>query len=239
VAFLNVPPLPALPEPLRGKSVIALRGCYCGESPGDGEELVRPMREELGEPIMDTFGLMPYAAMDSISMDPVDPMGARQHSEMLSELSPEAIQTLVEVAGAGSGSPLIMLELRQLGGALARTAEHLSTMGKGDSKFIMNGIGPAFTPEMAEGVVAYLARVADATRSFQTGDTYVNFMELEGASAERVKAAYAPEDFERLVALKDRYDPHNVFRFNRNIAPPRRNTKGRKEDRGPSGHRSR
>jgi hypothetical protein len=66
---------------------------------------------------------------------------------------------------------LILLEIRQLGGALARTAEHLSTMGKGDSKFIMNGIGPAFTPEMAEGVVAYLARVADATRSFQTGDT--------------------------------------------------------------------
>ena len=62
-------------------------------------------------------------------------------------------------------------------------------------------------------------RVADATRPFQTGDTYVNFMELEGASAERVKAAYAPEDFERLVALKDRYDPQNVFCFNRNIAP--------------------
>ncbi|MBA3617005.1 MAG: FAD-binding oxidoreductase [Actinomycetota bacterium] len=219
VAFLNVPPLPALPEPLRGKSVIAVRGCYCGESPQTGEELLRPLREELGEPIMDTFGMMPYAAMDSISMDPVDPMGARQHSEMLSELSPEAIETLVEVAGAGSGSPLILLELRQLGGALARNAEHLSTMGKGDSKFIMNGIGPAFTPEMAEGVMAYLARVADATRPFQTGDTYVNFMELEGASAERVKAAYAPEDFERLVALKDRYDPQNVFRFNRNIAP--------------------
>jgi hypothetical protein len=64
-------------------------------------------------------------------------------------------------------------------------------------------------------------RVADATRPFQTGDTYVNFMELEGASAERVKAAYAPEDFERLVALKDRYDPQNIFRFNRNIAPSR------------------
>src|SRR5215211_1023340 len=55
VAFLNVPPLPALPEPLRGKSVIALRGCYCGESPQAGEELVRPLREELGDPIMDTF----------------------------------------------------------------------------------------------------------------------------------------------------------------------------------------
>ena len=79
------------------------------------------------------FGMMPYAAMDSISMDPVDPMGVRQHSEMLGDLSPEAIQTLVEVAGAGSGSPLIVLEIRQLGGALARDAEHLSTMGKGDS----------------------------------------------------------------------------------------------------------
>jgi hypothetical protein len=170
---------------------------------------------------MDTFGMMPYAAMDSISMDPVDPMGARQHSEMLGDLSPEAIRTLVEVAGAGSGSPLILLELRQLGGALARNAAHLSTMGKGDSRYIWNGVGAAFTPEMAEGVVAHLARVTDATRPFQTGDTYVNFMELDDASAERVKAAYAPEDFERLVALKDRYDPQNVFRFNRNIAPSR------------------
>ena len=219
VAFLNIPPLPALPEPLRGRSVIALRGCYCGESPGAGEELLRPVREELGETIMDTFGPMPFAAMDSISMDPVDPMGARQHSEMLGDLSPEVIETLVEVAGAGSESPLILLELRQLGGALARTADRLSTMGVGDSKFIMNGVGPAFTPEMAEGVLAYLAHVAEATHPFQTGDTYVNFMELEGASPERVKAAYAPEDYERLVALKDRYDPDNLFRFNRNIAP--------------------
>jgi FAD/FMN-containing dehydrogenase len=72
---------------------------------------------------------------------------------------------------------------------------------------------------MAEGVMAYLASLTEATRAFQTGDTYVNFMELDGASAERVKAAYAPEDYERLVALKDRYDPQNLFRFNRNIAP--------------------
>lgn len=221
VAFLNIPPLPFLPEPLQGRSVITVRGCYSGEKPEDGEELFRPMREKFGEPIMDTFGVMPYAAMDSISMDPVDPMGAIQHSEMLRDLSPEAIDTLVEVAGADSGSPLIMLEIRQLGGALARTPEGLNPMGSGDAKFIMNGIGATFTPEMAEGVKAHIARVVEATREYQTGDTYVNFMELGGASEDRVRAAYPPEDWDRLVALKDRYDPENLFRFNRNIAPSR------------------
>jgi hypothetical protein len=168
---------------------------------------------------MDTFGVMPYAAMDAISMDPVDPMGAIQYSELLRDLTPEAVDSLVEVAGAGSGSPLIMLELRQLGGAISRKSDRLNPMGSGEAGFIMNGVGATFTPEMAEGVRAHLSRVAEATRPYQTGDTYVNFMELDYASADRVKAAYPPEDFERLVALKDRYDPENVFRFNRNIAP--------------------
>lgn len=218
VAFLNIPPLPFVPEPLRGKSVVTLRACYCGEKLKDGEALIRPLRE-MGEPIMDTFSVMPYAAMDAISMDPVDPMGAVQHSEMLRDLTPEAIDTLVRVAGAGSGSPLIMLEIRQLGGALARTPGRLCPMGRGEARFSMNMVGAAFTPEMAEGVKAHVFRVTEATRGFQTGDTYVNFMELDGAGEERVRAAYPPEDWERLVALKDRYDPENLFRFNRNIAP--------------------
>ena len=218
VAFLNVPPLPDVPEPLRGGSFVVVRGCYSG-APEDGEEMFRSVREEVGDPVMDTFGVMPVAAMDAISMDPVDPIGAVQHSEMLRDLSPEAIDALVEVAGPGSGSPLIMLEIRQLGGALARVPDRLCSMGGGEAKYIMNGVGAAFTPEMAEGVKAHLARVGEATRAHQTGETYVNFMELDAAGEDRVRAAYPPEDFERLVALKDRHDPDNLFRFNRNIAP--------------------
>ena len=219
VTFLNVPPLPDIPEPLRGGSFVVVRGCYSGENPEDGEEMFRPVREEIGEPVMDTFGVMPVAAMDAISMDPIDPMGAVQHSEMLRDLSPEAIEALIEVAGPDSGSPLIMLEIRQLGGALARVPDRLSPMGGGRARFVMNGVGATFTPEMAEGVKAHIARVNEATREHQTGETYVNFMELDAAGEDRVRAAYPPEDFERLVALKDRHDPDNLFRFNRNIAP--------------------
>ena len=138
---------------------------------------------------------------------------------MLRELTPETRAALVAVAGAGSGSPLIMLELRQLGGALARTSERPYPMGRGDARFLMNAVGATFTPELAEGVKAHLARLSAATRPYQTGETYVNFMELDYASPERVRAAYSPEDWERLVALKDRYDPDNLLRFNRNIAP--------------------
>ena len=112
-----------------------------------------------------------------------------------------------------------MLEVRQLGGALARVPDHLSPMGGGKARYIMNGVGATFTPEMAAGVRAHLARVNEATREHQTGETYVNFMELDATGEDRVRAAYPPEDFERLVALKDRHDPENLFRFNRNIAP--------------------
>jgi FAD binding domain/Berberine and berberine like len=218
VAFMNVPPLPSLPEPLRGRSVVVVKGCYCGEKPADGEEMFRPVREGLGGHIIDTFGELPVAAMDAISKDPVDPMGVIQHAGLLSDLSPEAINALVGVAGAGSGSPLLLVEIRQLGGALARTPEHLSPMGSGDARFSMNAIGATLTPEMAEAVKVHIARLVEATRPYQTGETFINFMEVDPAE-ERVRAAYPPEDWERLVALKDEHDPENLFRFNRNIAP--------------------
>lgn len=217
-AFMNVPPLPFLPEPLRGRSVVVVRGCYCGEQPEDGEELFRPVREGFGKPMMDTFGAMPVAAMDAISKDPVDPMGVIQYAGMLSDVSPKAIDALVEVAGAGSGSRLLMVELRQLGGALTRNPHQPHPMGSGNARFSMNVLGATFTPAMAEGVKTHLARLAEVTRPYQTGATFVNFLEVDPAE-NRVRAAYPPEDWERLVALKHKHDPQNLFRFNRNIPP--------------------
>jgi FAD/FMN-containing dehydrogenase len=224
VALMNIPPRPSLPKPLQGQSVVVVKGCYCGQRLENGEALFRAVREGLGEPIMDTFKALPVAAMDSISMDPVDPMGVIQHAEMLRDLSPEAIDALVRVAGAGSGSPLIMLEIRQLKGALERDLERLHPMGGGPARFSMNAIGATFTPEMGKRVNAHLARLVEATRPYQTGATFLNFME-EDPALDRVRAAYPPEDWERLVALKDAHDPGNLFRFNRNIPPSSRATR--------------
>ena len=112
-----------------------------------------------------------------------------------------------------------MLEIRQLGGALSRPPADLNPMGRSDARFILNGIGATFSPEMAQAVQSYLAYVAEAAKSHADGTQYVNFMDLDGATPQRVRAAYSPEDWERLVALKDKYDPNNTFRFNRNIAP--------------------
>ena len=216
--FLNIPPIPHIPEPLRGGSFISVRGCYCGEPPEAGEELLRPWRE-FGEPVVDTFRVMSYREMDMISMDPADPLGAYTHVEMLGDLTPEAIETLVEVAGVDSGSPLIILELRRLGGALTRPPADLSPIGRRDSRYTLQGVGVTPSPEVAQAVQAHLAYVAEAISPYKTGATYVNFLEQDGASPERVRAAYSPEDWERLVELKDRYDPNNLFRFNRNIPP--------------------
>ena len=91
-------------------------------------------------------------------------------------------------------------------------------MGSGDARFSMNAIGATLTPEMAEAVKVHIARLVEATRPYQTGETFVNFLEVDPAE-ERVRAAYPPEDWKRLVALKDEHDPENLFRFNRNIPP--------------------
>jgi Berberine and berberine like len=203
-------------EPLRGGSFISVRGCYCGEPLEAGEELLKPWRE-FGEPQVDTFGVMPYQQMDMISMDPVDPIGVYTHVELLSDLSSDAIDKLVQLAGVDSESPLVMLELRQLGGALARPPANLSPIGRRDSKVIMFGLGISPTPELAQRLQEHLTYVAEEMRPYETGATYVNFLDLGDWNPERTRASYSPEDWDRLVELKDRYDPDNLFRFNRNI----------------------
>ena len=137
--------------------------------------------------------------------------------ELLRDLTPATIDALVELAGTGSGSPLVMLEVRQLGGALSGPAGALHPMAHTDAAFSLNAIGITPTPERDAAVRAHLKKVEQRLREHVTGDAYVNFLDLEGATPQRIRAAYSGDDWDRLVRLKAHYDPANVFRFNRNI----------------------
>jgi UDP-N-acetylenolpyruvoylglucosamine reductase len=211
-SFVNFPPSPALPEILRGRSVVVIKGCYCGHDLRHGEAIFKPMRK--GDAIMDTFQVMPVHEMDSISNDPVDPMGIMQYGCLLSGLSADAIDTLVQIEGAGSGSPLIMAEIRRLGGALYRDND-INLLGTETALYSINAIGATFDPEK---LTAHFQLIDNSTRPFQTGQTFINFVEVD-PDADRVRSAYTAKDWERLVALKTKYDPTNLFRFNRNIPP--------------------
>ena len=99
-----------------------------------------------------------------------------------------------------------MLEVRQLGGALSGPATALSPMAHTTAGFSLNAIGMTPTPERAAAVAAHLARIEQRIGALATGDTYVNFLDLEGATEKRVRAAYSTADWQRLVRLKDQYD---------------------------------
>jgi FAD/FMN-containing dehydrogenase len=218
VTFRSFPPLASIPEPLRGSSLVALRGCFCGD-PADGASLIDGARKALGPGQVDTFSVMPASKLAAVSMDPVDPLGALSHSELLRGLTPETIDALVDLGGPDAQSPLVMLEVRQLGGALSGPPDALSPMAHTDAGFSLNAIGITPTPEHAVAVVAHLQKLAASMRAHATGESYLNFLDLDGASPERIRAAYSTADWDRLVQLKATYDPQNLFRFNRNVAP--------------------
>ena len=167
---------------------MAIRGAYCGD-PRDGRRLVDEARRALGTAAVDTFVRMHVPAMAAISMDPLQPIGALGHSELLRDLSPGLVDTLVELGGPGS--PLVMLELRQLGGALAGPVGALSPMAHTGASYSLNGIGLTPTPDHAVALRAHLRELASAVRPYATGDTYLNFLDLNSATPQRVRAAYS------------------------------------------------
>lgn len=214
--FMNIPPVPAVPETLRGRSVVAIRGCYCGEEPERGEQLFAPLRT-LSTPIVDSFTIMPVESMGTINNDPVDPVGNLPCGRLVSDLSAQAIGAFVTAVGAGSGSSLLAVEIRTLGAALARETGDLNLMAK-DALFSFNTVGLATDAAATERSKADLSRLLEAVAPYLTRQVFVNFLEVD-ADEQHVRAAYTTGDWQRLTMLKKKYDPQNIFRFNRNIPP--------------------
>jgi len=215
VLLLEFPPLPELPEPLRGRYVVTVRIAYTG-SAADGERLVQPLREA-GSPILDTLGELPYSEVGTIYNDPTDPVPAYDSNSSLRAFDADAVDTLLSLVGPAAGSPLVV-ELRQLGGAYTRPPAVASAVGGRDAAFALFAAG---IPQEGREEALHGAhdRLQEAMRPWATGGMTFNFCGPRDADPERVKLAFTAADHARLAKAKAAYDPDNVFRINHNIPP--------------------
>jgi FAD binding domain len=209
--FLNLPPLPDLPEPLRGRSLVDVTGAFVGD-PAAGEELMRPLRE-IGGAVWDTWEVQPAAALRQLAMDPEQPVPGVGDHVLLGELTPELADALVRVGGMDSGSPLLGFQVRQLGGALGREPDGAGALGSVDGEHIVFGVGAAFDEAARAAVDEHLDLVLSELAPYSTGRRFLNFADRPGD----VSAFFSPEVWRRLTAAKAEYDPGDLFRANHPI----------------------
>jgi len=203
VRFLRPPPMPDVPEPIRDRPLLTIDAACIG-SREEGEATIAPLRE-IGEPIMDTFDQIPTAGLGKIHMDPEQPVPGLGNHATIRELPDEAIDAFVAFAGPESGSPLLLAELRQLGGALERPAEGGGALDKIDAAFVMLGIGLPMTPELGQAIGAHLDRMPEAMGPWAAEGGYFNFAERP-CDADAILPA---ETCAHLAEIKRRYDPES------------------------------
>ena len=206
VVLMNFPPFEEVPEPLRGRSFVIVRGCFDGPVE-EGQALVDTWRA-WAPPAIDLFGPMPFSAVETISNDPVDPMPAAVTTEWLTELSAEVIDSLCAATYPNGGPPaLVFAEVRHVGGAMGR-ADGVTLGGTSDLLLELVGVTP--TPEVAEVVKGVQAGLRRRLAPFTTGGTYLNFTEGEEKQA-RSASGFDAAALERLRAVKAEVDPEDVM----------------------------
>jgi FAD/FMN-containing dehydrogenase len=211
--FLQLPPIPEIPEPLRGGSFVIVEAASL-LGPDATDELLRPLRD-LG-PQMDTFATTPVRELKRLHMDPEHPVPGSGDGALLSDFNDAAIDALVQTAGAGAGSPLLSVEIRHAGGALARKAPGAGALASIDGQFLLFAVGMAMTPEMGAAVRAHVELVQNALARWDSGRSYLNFSEKR----ERGERLFGDVNYRRLQAVKAAVDPDDVFRSNHPVRLP-------------------
>jgi len=205
--LLNFPPIPEVPEPLRGRSFTAIEAIYCGD-PADGEELVGPLRE-LGSVAMDSVAVQPPAGIAELHMDPPEPVPYWGDSILIGELPAAAIDSLLEAVGPGSGSQLLSVELRHCGGALSRTSPGAGALATLPGSFFAFGVGFVPVPEAMARTRGWVGSFKAALEPYDAG-IYLNFAE----EPFEMTKAFPAKTVDRLREVKQRYDPEDLFQSN-------------------------
>jgi FAD/FMN-containing dehydrogenase len=205
--LLQFPPIPEIPEPVRGKSFVVVQAIYLGDEAA-GRPLLAPLRA-LG-PVMDTVETIPVEALSHLHMDPEHPVPGAGDGDLLAELTPEAIDAFVAAVGPGSGSGLLTVELRHLGGALARPRPEHGAIAAFDAEFALFAAGIAPTPELHAKAEADLERLLAAMQPWVARQTYMNFVERR----EDARRFVSEQAYRRLLRIKAAVDPRNLIRSN-------------------------
>jgi FAD/FMN-containing dehydrogenase len=182
----------------------------------EGEALLRPLRE-FGPPLADLVQPMPYTVFQQI-LDPLNPPGNRVYwkSAVLQRLDDDAIDTIVEHAAAPA-SPLSAAIIEYYGGAANRVGAGETAYPLRDAEYSLNAVSAWTDPAQDAANIRWARRLWEAVWPFSPGSVYVNFLGADEGD-DRVRAAYGP-NYDRLAAIKARYDPGNLFRSNQNIKP--------------------
>ena len=201
VRFLTPPDIPDVPEPLRGTPLLTIDGACIGNRE-EGEAAFAPLLE-IGEPMMSTFDQVPPAALCRIHMDPEQPVPGLGHHTVLRELPDEAIDVFVSLAGPDSGTPLLLTELRHMGGAMSRQDANGGALSHLDVEFAMLGIGMPMTPELGQAIEGRLDQLKDDLSPWAANGGYFNFAERPCDA----DAILPPEVCARLAEVKRAWDP--------------------------------
>jgi FAD binding domain len=208
LVYMNFPPLPQVPEPLRGQSFTIVRGCWSGDL-ADGQRFVDTFRNAM-PPAMDVWSEMPFGNSAAIGADPIDPMPVAGCSSWLTDLDGEVAAAIAaNTFPSGGPPPVVFSEIRHLGGAMS-AANDESVMGNRDRQFLFQSSG--LNPETRVAMTPAQGRLLEALGPYRSGATSLNFM----AGEERRSATQSSTDAARhdeLAALQARLDPDNLLRF--------------------------
>lgn len=211
VKLVRFPPLPQLPAPLRGRSLVAVALAHLGDD-AEGELLVAPLRAA-APPELDTLASMPATGLVDVAGDPQDPVPGLGGSVLLSDLPDAAVTAYLELAGPDVQSPLIHLELRHLGGALAESSPAHGAADRIDGSFLAYGLGMPTGPELTDAIRDALASVKERFAPWATGTTVLNFAEQQPGT----RASFPPSTAGRLNAVKKAYDPDGIVVANHTV----------------------
>lgn len=214
VVLRKAPPLPFLPEEVHGTEVVVFALMHAGDIE-EGKSLVEPLRH-FGEPVGEHVGVNPFAAWQQ-AFDPLLTPGARNYwkSHNFAELSDEAIDTVIEYAGR-LPSPQCEIFIALLGGEANRVAADATAYAHRDVNFVLNVHARWDEQSQDKTCVSWSREFFNAAAPYAMGGVYVNFMTQD--ETDRIGSAYGP-NYDRLVQIKQKYDPDNLFHMNQNIKP--------------------